>query len=847
MARRFAPWLVLLAVSLLAFVGTLSTVNQVLRPRSAWENKIIRADPVLYYEIGTGLDPEFLLSGTERVVRFVTHARTPASGLPHDPRRIYDYGLRFDLLGSDDQVFWSREIHTRTRQSKSNPTPLGWLRENSFAFDHDDEIWDDRLLYLTLPPDVPTNSRLRVSIVGENLVALRGYALHERTDFQREVFLLRREAMEPEDKGAVKIGAVRFDQLTDRERHEYSGVSWERMWAEGELGRDYRTSFVYYDGFRLPFDRSGSPQGFVVDYLEPMVVNTVGPGRIRVTAQAPEGDPEIADRPKATRLTITGHSALGRNPLGEMQLGAEATARFVPLTGGVNSIQFWADGAVRIKVDAERPLPTAPTGEGSPGIVEPDFQRVVHFGKHRDGMPVDIALDPANEFYERLYRVTVRSQVELGGEASGEIDVVTLDEHGNELSRTSSTTHAPHAPFERLHLADGERVPVTEPRHVRVVVPAAARTLRVYPRRNAYVRVYMFDPEAERLVAPPYDDWHVASWDWRYPPLLLERWLGVFPDNARELTAALERVAFDAQTRLHRRGGGEGDDARPRRGGRMVAAIEPLGRPPQHFIMTRVRGTNVGRVRSQWPRGSFSRIVPGQAVRVDLGRGRPRSPRLDWEIKGRAADSLGRSIDVLIDGRVVASRTVGASRGSIGLGKVSRTQHSLEIRSDAALRAWIDRPTLGGGAGLDRVRTVYSLGPGGLRVPIRTNGRRKVLNVLVYSHGIEANPEVVIRSEVDRGNMAHVSGEAIEAFTPAAREFSLPVAREFSPAKFSDVRGRSPGYPRVISIPIGADVEPGHHVVHVSSNRRMWACFFVYDQAPAREGSWVRSSVRSEP
>jgi hypothetical protein len=80
----------------------------------------------------------------------------------------------------------------------------------------------------------------------------------------------------------------------------------------------------------------------------------------------------------------------------------------------------------------------------------------------------------------------------------------------------------------------------------------------------------------------------------------------------------------------------------------------------------------------------------------------------------------------------------------------------------------------------------------------------------------------------------------VSGFTEADRWWSLPASRANRPASFIDIAGRSPGYPRIVSLRLGDDVSPGVHRISISAHRlTAWVRFFTYDIVPDKqESAW---------
>src|SRR5690606_13089326 len=113
----------------------------------------------------------------------------------------------------------------------------------------------DRMLVVQLPPGIPTDSVLRITLLGssssEGLVRL--YNQVQRDTLERQVAARSLDLEEQRDKLASNTYdpwsmVPRMEQLS---RMRYAT---ERLSAIGEHGIDYDTQVIYYTGFRLPLD-----------------------------------------------------------------------------------------------------------------------------------------------------------------------------------------------------------------------------------------------------------------------------------------------------------------------------------------------------------------------------------------------------------------------------------------------------------------------------------------------------------------------------------------------------------------------------------------------------------------
>src|SRR6185295_12017495 len=131
---------VILAAAAVMALLTLQTLRTVAEPPDPSERKITDAKRFLYYEVTKTAGPELLITGTERELQLVTHALLPGPP-PFDPTRQVVYGLRVTLVASGKEV-WTRDVYTRSRQSKARRAGDLWLDESVFSLERGSELTD---------------------------------------------------------------------------------------------------------------------------------------------------------------------------------------------------------------------------------------------------------------------------------------------------------------------------------------------------------------------------------------------------------------------------------------------------------------------------------------------------------------------------------------------------------------------------------------------------------------------------------------------------------------------------------------------------------------------------------
>ncbi len=862
---------IVLAVVLVGFVALAVRVAMTLeRPPNALEQKLAGAERYLYYRITPGAGPVFELDGGEATLRLVTHAVIPA-GDRYDPARELDYGVRLavDLGGGNT---WTRDVFTRSRQSKARQSAEhggAWLDENTFSLEPGLEVTDDRLLVVTLPPDVRAGARVRVTLLGDAAEGyLRAYTPIPRRDVDRKL-----REMPPAERGrrAERIGYLPWDRLPADELASLRYAE-RRLSAEGKEGVDYETRTLYTTEFRLRHT-TVLERGLPVTPERAVAVNVVGPARLElavarpVTGEAPAGT-------LTARLTGEGAAPPPRT-FALPPRDAPATYA-VEVPAGVFTLAVEATAPAQLEVRGPAARPVALGGAAGAAIV-PDEGLVPVYLAQPSGPPVTIAIDGPADLLGRVIRVDLRALASEpvpdtqaravktwpGHEAAlpapaaaaapaqgprvvvASLTLEAVDAGGRVVASSTAKLESEVSPFETAQLFGKLVATVCEPVNVRFVVPPGGKEVRLRTDRPALLAVstpVSLSPPPDRLDVP-YDSVPLAAMLWRYARHVERGWLTVRARNHEELMP--ERTAMLAtQARLEPR---EVPPA-PELSGTTLA---PAGRLELQTVVERIPPADAAGFVTRWAEGHYTRLAPGRAVKLDLSR-LPSRPRIQYWATGADTDVVGAGVKLVVDGRTALDRPLSAAQGTLQLPAGLRGVHAVAVETAAPVRLLVDRPPAEPGGELYALRSVYRIDAGRtVRVTVtkRTAAPQNV-NIVVYARTPAADPGAAVRVAIDGGAPARIAGVALTKWTLADRALPLPPADRPATLGFANVARGGALHPRLIAIALGDDLPAGPHTIalSVAGASGVWGRFFTLENAPIapRALQWRDATDTSE-
>ena len=837
------PWLarVTLVVVLAGFVALAARVALSIGAPDLLEQKITNAERYIYYRLDAKTGPRFELAPEDKAIRLVTHVVLPPAtfdprSTPFDSTREVEYGVRVHV-DLDDGKAWTRDIYTRSRQSKARWTGSMWLDENVFVPGSKLQLTDDRLLVVSLPTKLRTNATLKVTLLGDVAEGyVRAYAPQPRDAIDRRV-----RDLPDADRAriAAQLGHLPWDRIAEPDELAALRFTERRLSAEGKEGIDYVTRTLFTTGFRLRTE-SRIERGLLVTAQRGAAINVVGPAKIDMTVS--RAWPTMGGAPPpavgSVEISLVGETP-GPAPLTVQlpPLGTRVTPA-IEVPTGLFTLTVTTTAPARLELSSM--APTAVALGGTPGsALLPDEQIATAFVAD-EAAPVDIAIDGPPDLLSRVLRIDVRALTStpvtpdmpapaIAPGTAGIITLETLDEEGTIIAATTAPFECVTSKFEIVKLPGKLAASVCEPASLRFVAPSGGRTVRIHADKPAIVQAQTpiaIAPPADRL-EPPYDSVVLTTMKWRYARFIDRGWLALRPRSI-----APDRIALLAsQARLELR------EVPPESELRGTSLVTPGSR---QTVIERVAAEDVAEFIAEWDVGRYTRVRPDKPIKLDMGRLPTRA-----QVRYRADDSVGASAKVTIDSKV-EDDTLSAARGTLKLPDVGDGVHTLRVDTDSRVELLVDRPPAPGQAAeLYALRTISPVDKR-LRVTVqKKTAAQQNVNIILYTSSTASTATAHIT--IDGGSPARISGTPLAMWTLADRTVPLPPADRPPTLGFADAQGGKL-YPRRLVVALGDDLPAGTHTLEISVSERAWARLFTLDDAPVapRARQW-RESVEESP
>jgi hypothetical protein len=835
----------------LVWGASVAVVGNIDTPTARRDAKYVNAERLIFYRLEPGREMRVRVPADAEELLIVTHELLP-DGTPYAPEKQYQYGIQA-VVNTPRGVLMERSVFTRTRQSKGQPQEDGtWLEESAFTTRADQQVTDEREFVLRLPEGRPDYSVLYLRSAGtQGTLLARVYVRAHRT-----LPLLASQRL-AEARAEVRAGRATFEpfeKLSADTRRWLAEEHWERLNAEGEAGTDYQIEPVYRTAYRLPLVEATESVQERLSAGRAVALNVTGPAKPVLWLWSDAADSHAKPRGPVTVRTLGADGTTHRLELPGPVPGSPMSHP-LELPAGVHTVTVSNDGEEDLRYTVEGPfeswlLPaeSRPTpGVASEGRVAflPDTRRTEAFAVGPACPVLELDIDPRMDAVGRLVRLDVRSLERAPSREPLHLELTVLDGQGQALGQALLDATPEPAPFESAALVslpggalpcmpaakDGEAVATGEvtdlPAWVsgaasaRVFLPMGARKLRVQAPRSTVVQLYSFLSSGQPLTSlAPYTQDALTGVRWRNAPVDQRGWHPMRPANLGALMQQGARLELLSQVRLEPVDPEEellpptGDAVvvRPYGSPSLVEVLEPAGEDLRDAV-----------------KALSTVLEPGRSVRARFDARTPTRPEVRLSLKDAAA--LGNEVEVLLDGEPLHRFTVRSTRSRELLPPLPPGEHEVMLRSEArGLTALLNRPPVAG-SGL-RSRTVYPLGQGGLRVPVRKTGPGAVtLNVVVYTPVPEGGKQPQLSISVDGGNPTRRANVLVPSVTRAQRTAVLPPS-ERAPATPS---GR-PGvkwYARTVPVTLGEDIAPGLHTVRIQAlgTQPLWARFFVFGQA----------------
>lgn len=840
--------------------------------RSPLSYKLADADRVAYYVVDPDAGPSFRIGPGDRTFKFITHLLLPPT-VVYDPEQEFAYGLVVIVRSLAGEELWRHELNIRTRQSKSGGDRFGWRYENAFMLGDDRQLSDDRLTRVRLPNAnhdrllelrlIPNTPATEVSALARVYVR-RPRPADDRT--LRELSLAPEAARELVDHLTWRD----WDQLSEDERRVKLSHIWQRLAAEGEPGRDYRTLSIYETGFRLPRGLETDERRLEVDRWRSLAINVIGPAELELRT--------LASWQEAAALDI---HRLGLDGMRVAYPRHGATVRPLTIPPGVHTLFIESDRRVELELDvedaaaervwlieADRPVHENENGNE---VLEPDRRRieVVRVGAQWAEPPRWQVAGPADA-NSRIFRFDVRVAAHVASSwwpihgPTPTLDVCFLDAQGEPLhcdnwtgeptigSRFEGLREGRERTLHSTKISPERWYVVSEPQTFRVIAPSEAASVELRDPEGGLdqrliVRAYGYWPELETLVAEPFRQYSSDRVRWRYPPIDIRTWFPIRPSNYDALQDRRAVAILHAQVRLQPTGFGGFDPSGPSwarwwagdpdfddRIGNLLAGedgwdpgpwvtLEPRGVHRRRSILERLDAEAARRLRWRWDAGLFTQLPTDTTLLANLSAAGPGAPEVHWQASPRL---LGRKVTLHIDGRPY-THTLTATRGRWRL-PVVEGRHRLSLDFDAPLEQWtmwIDRPIWNTSPPVSRRRVVHQL-TRELVFPIyKPNREALIVNVVVYLPRQRDRAELSL--SVDGGDPERRTGVVGERLSIPARSYTIDMLAAYDdrdrladlrmPTRIVDLEAqRGPPLDVVtLQITLGEDLVPGSHQLRV--------------------------------
>ena len=866
------------------------------RPPGVLEQKLVGAERYLYYRIAPDTGPVFELTGDESTIRLVTHVAVPrAAEGAYDPAGEVEYGLRFELDRGGGAT-WRRDVYTRSRQSKARRDAGGiWLDENTFSLDGL-ELTDDRLVAVTLPPDVGSGATLRVTLLGDSAKPaglpassaqgfVRAYTPILRDDAdQRARDLLGADR----SKLAERISYLPWDRLSSPQDLASVRYAERRLSAEGKEGVDYETRTLYTTDFRLRY-QTAIERGLLVSPDRDVAVNVVGPARIAVTATRPAA---FQATPGTLEVRLIGDTAVLHPPqwvappvltIALPSRGGSATHE-LEIPAGAHSLTASAiGGAANVELIAA-PNRAVALGGGVGVPLVPDEQNLPVFVSQPGGPPIAIAVPETADLVGRVFRIDVRVVATtpaldaaprtvkrwasipsgalppaLAAEPQGFPPVASFR---SSTSTTSTVAELGLAPRARADAAPAIANLTVEAIDAGGRVIATSQTKIESP--VSRFESATFAGNLVGSVGEPIGVRYVVPVGGHEVRLRSDRSALVQISTPAVLSPAPDRpdVPYDVPlvamvwryARYLERGWVA---VRPHNQDALAldrtatlgvqARLEPRAVPPRPELNgtalapegRRERQTVIERIGPEDVPAFVARWAEGHYTRVVPGRvvaldlGRlPSRPSIEYS----GPDAIvGARYVIVIDGVRQQPAVFASAHGRVRLPAGLIGTHALAIETGAPARLLVDRPPAGTAAELYAVRSVYQFS-GRFRIAVTKRGPpAQNVNIVVYGRAATADPSTSISIVIDSGNPTRIAGVALANWTIADRSVALPIADR--PATLAIPGGLGAMYPRSLVISLGDDLPAGVHTVDVATSTRAagapgWVRSFTLDSPP---------------
>jgi hypothetical protein len=524
----------------------------------------------------------------------------------------------------------------------------------------------------------------------------------------------------------------------------------------------------------------------------------VGPTRVEVRALgAPVAIATTSEG--GARRTVPEHAALRdgerRTPI---EVGPGVHTVTVRLDTGTAEAQLVAttpDESVPFARSPRHPV------EGGERWLEPDRRRIRTY--HTDlaaGLgEVCWRTDGEGDDLSRTTRLDVR----LLGDAATSAEAVEvryrfLDAEGRAIAEGAARVASTWSDFEFVEVRPETSASTTEPVPLYLVAPPRAVSLCAATTTGAVLRALTPTPDEDAL-DPVYAEHVSEEVRWRYAPMRWRPWLPLRALAHAELESASRATLLIAQSRLELPARADGSSAAERH----YTELQPFGRPPRERILEQVEDT---------ARGPSELFVETPRAPIDVvGGGDASAARAVYWLEEGA--EIGGELTIVSGAETLLRTVLRARSGALSFGPLGPAPQPLRALGPSSARVFVAASPVRAGLPRFALRTAFALLPA---APLRvsTPARSRSLWVVVYARGTAPLGDLVLRARVDGGSPERRVGVPLTSVGRAERAWTVPGSTE-PPALFLDRRDLGGLRPRIVRIPLGADLAETRHLVDV--------------------------------
>ncbi|MDA1190115.1 MAG: hypothetical protein O3A46_00350 [Candidatus Poribacteria bacterium] len=429
---RLLAIIALIAFGSIAYVGYRVVIDAPdFDIRRAANAQLANAERTLYYAIDTQSTVRVRVLPSDRELRIVSHLNAPVER-PHDNETEYVYGIRIqelDAIGAPlrESVYWEKSRVTRLADEKGGEwSPAFYFPQQAVT------PTDGRLTAVVLPYDDDATRPVFLDI-----------SLRHDEGWSGDIRLYRRVERAENERGLAwsRLGGKRrtelaenlvyeVDMLTRDERDALTRYRWDRVFAEGRRGREYRVESIYLSDPDSRPPELPSPftdlNGFYVDASRAAFLNVEGAANLRILVE------ESGATNGTYRVEQIGESGGTTSTL--VSWGDESYV--LPIPEGLQTVSIHTDSAARFRFERDAPV-VAPEDSGWTPLT-PEIHTATYYRVAASPAEPEIRADiAANSRYGGIIRLDTRqiSDTNAPSPDAYRVEYALTDQSGGEVAR----------------------------------------------------------------------------------------------------------------------------------------------------------------------------------------------------------------------------------------------------------------------------------------------------------------------------------------------------------------------------------------------------------------------------